>query len=54
MASKWLAVVAPTAPAGGGQNSFFHRVWPALGLAVGLIVTIAWMGLLGYGIIKLF
>jgi hypothetical protein len=31
----------------------FNRIWPLAALAVGLIVTVAWMGLVGYGLILL-
>jgi hypothetical protein len=30
-----------------------HVVWPPADLAVGLIVIVAWMTLLGYGVYKL-
>jgi hypothetical protein len=31
----------------------WHRVWPPTALAVALIVDVAWVGLLGYGLVKL-
>jgi hypothetical protein len=31
-----------------------HHIGPIAVLAVGLITTVAWIGLLGYGLIKLF
>ena len=31
----------------------FHRALPVAGVAIALIATVAWMGLLGYGLIKL-
>jgi hypothetical protein len=31
----------------------FHLVWLPADLAVGLIVNVAWMALLGYGVYKL-
>jgi hypothetical protein len=31
----------------------FHRVWPPAALAVGLIATMAWIGVLGYELFKL-
>ncbi len=31
----------------------FNRVWPIIGLAAGLLVTAAWIGVLGYGLLKL-
>ncbi len=34
--------------------TLFHRAMPVAGLAVALIATVAWMGLLGYMAIKLF
>jgi hypothetical protein len=33
--------------------TLFSRVWPLAGLTLGLLVTVAWMGLVGYGLIKL-
>jgi hypothetical protein len=33
--------------------SLFRRIWLTAILVVGLIVTVAWMALLGYGLIKL-
>jgi hypothetical protein len=30
-----------------------HLVWPPSDLALGLIVSVAWMSLLGYGVYKL-
>ena len=31
----------------------FNRVWPLAALMFGLIVTVAWLGVVGYGLIKL-
>jgi hypothetical protein len=36
-----------------GQMTFFQYIGPEASLAVGLIATSAWIGLLGYGLIKL-
>ena len=33
--------------------TLFNRVWPLAGLTFGLIVTVAWLGLVGYDLIKL-
>ena len=33
--------------------SLFHRVWPVAYLAVGLMTTVAWTALLGYGLFRL-
>jgi hypothetical protein len=32
----------------------WHRAWPLAGLALALIVNVAFIGLLGYGLFKLF
>jgi hypothetical protein len=37
----------------GFMLKLFHRVWPPAALAVGLIGTMAWVGLVGYGVFKL-
>jgi dolichyl-phosphate-mannose--protein O-mannosyl transferase len=29
------------------------RIWPLAGLALGLVISVAWMGLIGYGLLKL-
>jgi hypothetical protein len=34
--------------------ALLHRVPPVAGLAVALFVNVAWIGLLGYALIKLF
>jgi hypothetical protein len=36
------------------QMALFHRIRSVGSLAVGLISTCAWVGLLGYGLIRLF
>ncbi len=33
--------------------AIFYRVWPIAGLAVALITTVVWIGLLGYVAIRL-
>jgi hypothetical protein len=33
-------------------NAFRHN-WPAAGVVFALVVNVAWMGLLGYGVFKL-
>ena len=30
----------------------FHRVWPLAALVAGLFVTVAWVGLLGYWVVR--
>jgi hypothetical protein len=34
-------------------DTLFNRFRPLAGLTLGLIVTVAWFGLVGYGLIKL-
>jgi hypothetical protein len=33
--------------------ALFNRIWPLAVLAFGLIVTVVWMGVVGYGVMKL-
>jgi hypothetical protein len=33
--------------------SVFHHIWAVAGLAAAIIVNLAWMGFLGYGLFKL-
>jgi hypothetical protein len=33
--------------------TLLNRVWPLAVLTVGLIMTVAWVGLLGYGLVML-
>jgi hypothetical protein len=35
------------------RTSSFTRIWPAAAVGVALLMTMAWMGLLGYGLFKL-
>jgi hypothetical protein len=37
----------------GAMLTLFNRIWPLAVLTVGLVVTVAWMGLVGYGLMKL-
>jgi hypothetical protein len=32
---------------------YFHDVWPLAGLALALAVTVGWISLLGYGLLRL-
>jgi hypothetical protein len=34
-------------------KDFWAKVLPIAGLAIGVIATVAWIGLLGYGLVKL-
>jgi len=40
---------APTAP----RTGLFHRVWPAAVILLGVGLNIAWVALLGYGLVWL-
>jgi hypothetical protein len=46
-------VVASPVPSLPRPNSLFDRIWPVAGLVVGLIATVAWMAVLGYGLFRL-
>ena len=35
------------------RASFFARIWPPAAVGMVLLITMAWMGLLGYGLFKL-
>jgi hypothetical protein len=45
--------VALTTPSSSDPISFFHRIWPAAGLGVAVIVTAAWSSFLGYELLRL-
>jgi hypothetical protein len=36
------------------SNSFLHHSWPMAGLIIAVVVNLAWMGFLGYGLFRLF
>ena len=38
--------------AGPPAVTLWHRVWPLAGLAIALIVNVAWIGFLGYAVAK--
>jgi len=44
--------IAPTA-AETTHNSLFHRIWPAAIIIFGLALNVAWMALLGYGLVRI-
>ena len=49
-------VLAPALPLLPAQPviSSFQRGWPVAALGVAVLVTVAWMGFLGFGLFKLF
>lgn len=47
------SVDAPQAKMRSVKGSFIQRIWPLGTVAVGLILSAAWTGLLGYGFVKL-
>jgi hypothetical protein len=40
-------------PLGVDLDSYFHRAWPPIALAVVLMINTAWIGLLAYGAFEL-
>jgi hypothetical protein len=53
MSFKGLEDVTSILPTNSVAISFFHRVWPPAAIVVGLILTVIWIGTLGYGLFKL-
>lgn len=53
MSFKGLEDVTSILPTNSVATSFFHRVWPPAAIVVGLIITVIWIGTLGYGLFKL-
>ena len=43
----------PAASSGIDLASYFHRIWPPIALAIGLIITVAWIGFLVWGLFEL-
>ena len=52
-ASTLVSPVAPPRRSFTQTNSRFRRIWPVAGLGFALIVNVAWMGFLGFGLFKL-
>lgn len=52
MSKENLTVISAALPLT-GRISLFHRTWPMAFIAIGLMVTAAWTGLLGYGLFTL-
>jgi demethoxyubiquinone hydroxylase (CLK1/Coq7/Cat5 family) len=46
-------LATPAALVTARRPSLFQCIWPMAGLALGLMVTVAWIALLGYGLVKL-
>jgi hypothetical protein len=44
---------APTAIAATTNSSLIDRIWPAAIIILGLVVNVAWVALLGYGLVSL-
>jgi hypothetical protein len=44
--------IAPTAPVA-RNTTLFHQIWPAAIIIFGLGVNVAWVALLGYGLVSL-
>ena len=59
-AEPWLALSPPVEPRSdrGGGSLFrrswpIQRIWPTAAVVLGVIAAVAWVGILGYAIIKL-
>ena len=50
MQAKTAIVPAALAPA---DDDLFYRIWPQAMVTLGLGLTAAWMGFLGYGLVSL-
>jgi hypothetical protein len=35
------------------SESFVHRIWPTAVVVIGLGLTVVWIGVLGFGLIKI-
>jgi hypothetical protein len=46
-----LAIVSFAAPVR-SSGTLFHRIWPPTVLALGMVLTVAWTALLGYGLVN--
>jgi hypothetical protein len=51
--SNLPALYASNLPALSTRISLFDRVWPPAAILVGLTITAAWVGILGYGLFEL-
>jgi hypothetical protein len=53
MSTEAKAIAAIAQPVVAASVSFFQRIWPMAVLALGVILTVGWSGVLGYGILEL-
>jgi len=50
MRTKTAVAIVPVAVPIPSPFALFHRIWPPAVLAIGLVLTVAWTTLLGYGL----
>ncbi len=50
--SQTHATLVPTAPVT-SSTSLFGRIWPTAVIILGLTLNIAWLALLGYGLVSI-
>ena len=51
MQTKTALAIVPFAPVP-SSATLFHRIWPPAVLALGMVLTVAWTALLGYGLVN--
>ena len=52
MLAKPEVVIAPVAASVPSSARLFHRIWAPAVLFIGLVLTLAWTALLGYGLVN--
>jgi hypothetical protein len=52
MLTKPEVVMVPVAASLPSSARLFHRIWAPAVLIIGLVVTLAWTALLGYGLVN--
>jgi hypothetical protein len=52
MRTKTALAIVPFATQVPSSATLFHRIWPPAVLVIGLVLTLAWTALLGYGLVN--
>jgi hypothetical protein len=52
MLTKPEVVIVPVEASVHGSARLFHRIWAPAVLIIGLVLTLAWTALLGYGLLN--
>jgi hypothetical protein len=52
MRTKAALAIVPLATQVPSSATLFHRIWPPTVLVIGLVLTLAWTALLGYGLVN--